>query len=247
MDKSQHQYITELRRENAALQRKLHQAELERDKAATAEQQMSYRFEQEHHALEECAAKLKVADTQLSLAKREIKVLQKYSANKSGSDATTKPKGTAQRNGNVGTKSIMMSDNMKLAQNTSVDVEMRLQCALEQIYELQKQNAELEEKHQQKHSSEESEHEKYDKNYVDGAGSSSARSMSSSAGATTTTNVAWFKREMKKMEAQRAEFIAVIRKQNKLIDVLKRQKLHLEAAKLLDIAEADFVAALETS
>lgn len=51
--------------------------------------------------------------------------------------------------------------------------------------------------------------------------------------------------ENKKLEAQRLELITCVRKQNRLIDVLKRQKMHLEAAKLLQITEEEFVKTLE--
>jgi chromosome segregation ATPase len=51
--------------------------------------------------------------------------------------------------------------------------------------------------------------------------------------------------ENKKLESQRLELIQCIRKQNRLIDVLKRQKMHLEAAKLLQITEEEFVKTLE--
>lgn len=49
----------------------------------------------------------------------------------------------------------------------------------------------------------------------------------------------------KKLESQRLELIQCVRKQNRLIDVLKRQKMHLEAAKLLQITEEEFVKSLE--
>lgn len=51
--------------------------------------------------------------------------------------------------------------------------------------------------------------------------------------------------ENRRLEAQRFEFINCIRKQNKLIDVLKRQKLHLEAAKLLQLSEQEFSKTME--
>jgi chromosome segregation ATPase len=53
--------------------------------------------------------------------------------------------------------------------------------------------------------------------------------------------------ENKKLEAQRMELIQCLRKQNRLIDVLKRQKMHLEAAKLLQITEEEFVKTLEVN
>ena len=53
--------------------------------------------------------------------------------------------------------------------------------------------------------------------------------------------------ENKRLETHRVELLNVLRKQGKLIDILKRQKLHLEAAKLLQITEEEFVKVLEVT
>jgi hypothetical protein len=57
--------------------------------------------------------------------------------------------------------------------------------------------------------------------------------------------VARLTEDNKQLAKQRTEFLACLRKQNKLIDVLKRQKIHLEAAKLLQLTEAEFTESLD--
>ena len=51
--------------------------------------------------------------------------------------------------------------------------------------------------------------------------------------------------EMRRLEKQRNELLNAFRKQLKLINVLKRQKLHIESAKLLNYTEAEFSKTLE--
>ncbi|CAF4322233.1 unnamed protein product [Adineta steineri] len=51
--------------------------------------------------------------------------------------------------------------------------------------------------------------------------------------------------ENRRLEKQRLELMNAFKRQLKLIDILKKQKLHLEASKMLQFAEEEFCKAIE--
>ena len=57
--------------------------------------------------------------------------------------------------------------------------------------------------------------------------------------------VAKLQHEVRRLQSQKQELLSGFRKQAKLIDILKRQKAHAEAAKLLSFTEDEFVRTLD--
>ena len=53
--------------------------------------------------------------------------------------------------------------------------------------------------------------------------------------------------EKTKLEKQKNELLSVLKKQSKLVDASKRQKVHLEAATALKFTEDEFLKTLEIS
>jgi len=68
-----------------------------------------------------------------------------------------------------------------------------------------------------------------------------ANSASSEDSAAASASVA----RIKVLEKQRNDLIAAFRKQMKLIDILKRQKMHIEASRLLAFTEEEFMKTLD--
>ncbi len=58
------------------------------------------------------------------------------------------------------------------------------------------------------------------------------------------SNAAELSNRVKSLEKQRNDLLSAFRKQMKLIDILKRQRMHVEASRLLSFTEEEFLKTL---
>lgn len=71
------------------------------------------------------------------------------------------------------------------------------------------------------------------------------QSKSDEALQTAQQEITRLRTELKRAEKQRQDFVTAFKKQMQLIDVLKRQKLHLEASRVLNFTEEEFMRCLD--
>lgn len=82
---------------------------------------------------------------------------------------------------------------------------------------------------------------KYKKSVSEASKRNRAIANSNATSNVDTTECDQLQRKVKLLERQKSELLVALKKSNVLIDVLKRQKIHAEAAKLLSFAEETFV------
>ena len=186
------------------------QVNIEWDKSKKQVGLLGNKLDKEVSTNKDLTNKLKVAESQLALTKREMAMVQRQATK--GAGASSSSASTA--GGVVNTTGAARAAAQELHQK-----DMQLKRALEDLEKCQTQLRSNE------------------KENGGGGFAGSAAEQKQQLQHLITEN--------KKMDAQRVELLACVRKQAKLIDVLKRQKMHLEAAKLLQITEAEFTKALE--
>ena len=124
------------------------------------------------------------------------------------------------------------SKNLKKTQTAHSSVEIKLNRALEELQKSKDQLFQL------------------SSNNIAASAQASCASLKdgpSSKSNTSLSDAQKLRDELKQSDKQKQNLALLIKKQAQLIDVLKRQKIHLEAAKVLQLTEEDFVKCLDSA